>query len=253
MKKIIGFFIALVMLSCVYGQSKLPVPVQKLFSQLVYVQGGDFLYQKFYLDNVGEQGQQTKVRDLLVAKYEVNRELYEFVTGEKKERWDFYENKPEDLTKPANGISWYEAVEFCNKLSEISGLKKCYKIDGTNVSFDENADGFRLPTDIEWEYFGTGGAKSKGGAYVGNSNFLDDVANCSGRLAQCGLKKPNELGLYDLAGNVWEWCWDGDEKMRHVRGGSYGTNARASYTNANPVAEATTKADDFGFRVVKNK
>ncbi|MDP3114011.1 MAG: bifunctional serine/threonine-protein kinase/formylglycine-generating enzyme family protein, partial [Candidatus Cloacimonadaceae bacterium] len=121
---------------------------------------------------------------------------------------------------PVEQVSWYDAVDFCNKRSLKEGLKPCYSIGGNtkpsswssgSIVCDWSAEGYRLPTEAEWEYAARGGNKSKGYNYSG-SNDINAVAwfigNSGEKTHSVGTKSANELGIHDLTGNVWEWCWD---------------------------------------------
>ena len=115
---------------------------------------------------------------------------------------------------PMEKVSWYDCQQFIRRLSELTG------------------SAFRLPTEAEWEYAARGGARSKGFDYAGSDN-IDEVAwyndNSGEDIHEVGLKRPNELGLHDMSGNVYEWCEDGykthqDQKEsyhRGIRGGNY--------------------------------
>jgi len=109
---------------------------------------------------------------------------------------------------PVESVSWYDAVLFCNRLSEALGLRPAYDASGSELRFDLDAPGFRLPTEAEWE---TSARAGKSHLYAGSSD-VDTVAwywgNTGGLTQPVGRKKPNEVGLYDMSGNVAEWVWD---------------------------------------------
>jgi len=123
-------------------------------------------------------------------------------------------------------VNWYDAVEYCNWLSEQEGLVKCYSINKNKkdpfnqneydnlkwlVTCDFRADGYRLPTEAEWEYAAWGGSQNAQNTVKGN-NMGDNIAwrffSSRDKIHPVGRDKPNELGIYDMNGNVWEWCWD---------------------------------------------
>ena len=150
-------------------------------------------------------------RSFYMAKYPVTYEEYDLFCDEIVGR-----TRPEDTgwgrgAMPVSALTWYDAVAYCNWLSEKEGLTPCYSGKGKATKCDFTANGYRLPTEAEWEYAARGGHLSKGYEYAG-SDDPDGVAwyadNSEGRTHPVGQKQPNELGLYDMSGNLFEWCWD---------------------------------------------
>ncbi len=148
-----------------------------------------------------------------IGKYELLGSEYNKVMGEGA---DYYESE----RHPLDSVNWFDAVEFCNKLSEYEGLTPVYTINGEDVSWDQNADGYRLPTEGEWELACRAGTSTS--LYNGEMPridfsphthpLLDEIAwygkTMGGAANQVGLKQPNNFGLYDMIGNVGEFCWD---------------------------------------------
>ena len=188
-----------------FGNKSRGITVQKGVSQptpdnMVFVQGGTFQMGS----NSGKPVHTVTVNDFYIGKYEVTQKEWKEVMGSNPSNW-----KCDNL--PVEQVSWYDAVEFCNKKSRKEGLTPCYSGSGKSITFNFNANGYRLPTEAEWEYAAGGGNKSRNYKYSG-SNSIGDVAwyrsNSGNKTHQVGTKQPNELGIYDMSGNVYEWCND---------------------------------------------
>lgn len=141
-------------------------------------------------------------RRFAIGSAPVTQKLYEDVTGDPL-RGSFRGDN-----RPVQGISWYECIIFCNALSRREGLTEVYALRGTRVltAADMSANGYRLPTELEWTFACLAGAGSL------SEGELSDVAwyhaNAGGRTHDVREKRPNRLGLYDMLGNVSEWCFD---------------------------------------------
>jgi formylglycine-generating enzyme required for sulfatase activity len=214
-----------------------------------------------------------------MGKYEVTQKEWTAIMGSNPSEF-----KGDNL--PVENVSWYDAIEYCNRLSEKEKLTPAYTIDksqkdGNNksgvddikwtVGWNRNANGYRLPTEAEWEYAAKGGNGSPGNYTYAGSNNVGEVAwydeNSAGSTQEVGAKNPNELGLYDMSGNVWEWCWDwygtydtanqtdpigaSSGSDRVGRGGGWIDSARfvrsASRYDGNPSSRGVL----LGFRIVR--
>ena len=159
----------------------------------------------------------------------------------------------EDLL-PVVGVSWWEAVHFCNLLSAGAGLGAAYRVCGDDVAWDTSAEGYRLPSEAEWERACRAG--SAGPRY----GALDEIAwyrgNSGGRAHVVGTKVPNAWGVHDALGNVWEWCWDlADPEVygsyRVLRGGGWFDEHWSCRASVRRRSHPTFQIDDVGFRVAR--
>ena len=255
--------------------------VESKLENMVFIQGGK--YQPSFAD------EEREVFDIEICKYPTTQKMW----------IEVMENNPSNFkgdNKPIESITWWEALEFCNKLSEKYGLEPVYDLSKStqgilmikelggeivypDVANFKNTEGFRLPTEVEWEWFARGGQNAiKQGTldYIySGSNSINEIAwyyensgGNKGATQDVGLKKPNQLGLYDCTGNVWEWCYDTTENIeegknyiykafdssniyRRLKGGSWVNSAKnctVLYRSSNQVTYARY---DIGFRLVR--
>jgi len=277
MKKAL-FLLLLLTVVCISGCA------QDYTNEMIYVEGGPFVntYSKYY-------GLDIIIEDFYISKYEISGQEWEKVMG-----YNPSEFKGDNL--PVDSVSWYEAIEYCNKRSIMEGLEPYYNIDKATkdpeniseyddmkwtVTINENANGYRLPTEAEGEYAASGGQKSKNYKYSGGDN-PDDVgwywrnsgdeylsgdwlwpviAANNNRTQPIGSKKANELGLYDMAGNVREWCWDSVKDTSYQpgafyriwKGGGWIGDDKCFEISYQGKYEANGKAADTGLRVCRSK
>jgi len=209
------------------------------------------------------------VSPFYIDKYLVTQEQYQAVMGDNPSRWKGARN-------PVEQVRWSDAVRFCNARSRREGLQLCYDLQTWQCNFEAN--GYRLPTEAEWEYACRAGAQTA--YFFGNgpaqlADYAWSEKNAGGHPQPVGQKRPNAWGLYDMSGNLWQWCNDfykvdyyqeapqenprgpkeGETKV--VRGGAWRFSAescRSGYRyNENPgYVDVCFGYDIYGFRCVRN-
>lgn len=255
--------------------------MDKKNDDLVFVKGGSFTS-----DKSSDKVKSVKLPNFYIGKYEVTQAEWVKVMGSNPSEF-IGENSPVEM------VSWYDAVEYCNRRSMQEGFVPYYNIDKEQqdsnnkngndpikwtVTIHEGADGYRLPTEAEWEYAASGGQVSKGYTYSG-SNQADEVAwywrnagdkylngnwnwpiieSNHNQTKRIGTRKPNELGIYDMSGNVREWCWDWFEDsnfasgtFRVVKGGGWIGDISNNEISFRGKFDPNGFGPDQGFRVVR--
>lgn len=204
--------------------------------------------------------------DFWMAETEVTQQQYRNLMGSSPSYF-----KGDDL--PVESVSWFEAVAYCNALSDRESLTKCYSIDGSSVTWTGGfrCTGYRLPTEAEWEYaanpISTQRTVYAGSDTVGEVAWID--TNSASTTHAVKTKLANKRGLYDLSGNVWEWVWDyylsdygslpstdpmgpATGTLRVIHGGAWynpDTNARIS---ARSGYSPSLRYNSLGFRIVRS-
>ena len=235
----------------------------RMAKEMVRVPAGEFMMGALEDDKQAYDDERPRhkvilTRDFMIGKYAVTQALWEGVMGSNPSSF-------KGANRPVERVSWFDVVEFCNKLSKREGLDPAYTINGEDVTCNWNAKGYRLPTEAEWEYSARGGEYHK---YSGSYN-VDEVAwytkNSGNQTHPVGQKKPNGFGLYDMTGNVWEWVWDwygayssgsqtdptGTDSgpFRVLRGGCWYNVARYTRVSRCYSFGPTRRDADLGFRL----
>lgn len=196
-----------------------------------------------------------EVKPFYMSKYAVSEAIYKAVMGDVRtssERYVLFEHD----NLPVVNISWIDAITFCNALSVLFNLTPCYTLNSDSLltDCDFSASGFRLPTIAEWQSACRGGQKG----YLYDN--IDEIAwysqNSEGQRHENGLKKPNNYGLFDMIGNVWEWCWDLYDRDRYDNyrlfcGGSFAEEKRGCGATSKRRSQPDFKIDDLGFRLCR--
>ena len=262
LKRIITLFPIAILSVCFFScADRRKDNINSIGMEFVQIPAGEFMMGKDAEDSV-KRHKVIISNPFCIGKYEVTQEQWHEVMGENPSPFRKETVGYSTKNHPVDFVSWYDAIEFCNKLSAREGLTPAYSLSGREtynsktrthrVQWERDANGYRLPTEAEWEYacragttteYYTGAAESdlaSAGWYLGNSE---------GRPHPIGQKAPNAWGLYDMHGNVEEWCWDcfgaypdenvtdpdgsapgkNDCRSRVVRGGSFCMGDASSY------------------------
>jgi len=262
------------------GQTLPAAFIYRLFLDIVRVEGGSFQMGTVSGGNDNERPVHTvSVGSFYMGRTEVTQGQWRTVMGNNPSQ----ENSGIGDNNPVNMVNLYQALVFCNKLSMREGLTPVYSIGGSTdparwgsasadaVQANWGANGYRLPTEAEWEFAARGGNSSRGYTYAGGNDIgsLGWYYENSGRKTQpVATKEANELGLHDMSGNVWEWCWDrygtyseGTQdnprgatsgSSRVLRGGSWTGYSGFMRSASRGATSHQHRYDYVGFRVVRS-
>jgi formylglycine-generating enzyme required for sulfatase activity len=269
--KFLSLFMLVGVLSVPVSVSAQGVPGDILLD-FVKIEGGFFIMGSPASEvsrHKDEIQRQVMVGAFYMAKNEVTQREYETIMRTNPSKFH-------GASLPVEQVSWYDAVAYCNARSIIEGLTPAYVIRETEILWDHDADGYRLPTEAEWEYACRAGTK---GAYHTGGNITTNLANFDGnypynrhakgryraRTTTVRSFAPNDWGLYDMHGNVYEWCWDQYKEYSNtgtldgflwnpavMRGGSWYSEARFLRSANRVSADRTAKTDYIGFRIVRS-
>jgi sulfatase modifying factor 1 len=169
---------------------------------------------------------------------------------------------------PVLGVNWYDVLKWCNAKSQMEGLSPAYSINGaiyktgnsTIPAINPVANGYRMPTEAQWEWAARGGVLSNGYEFSGAdiqqaTDYVWYDGNSNGSLQAVGTKLPNELGIHDMSGNAFEWCWeifDPVSGSRQIRGGSYLSILDFCAVDLPFGANPSSRNLPIGFRIVRN-
>ena len=250
---------------------------------MIHVQGGTFIMGRDTW-RANAPIHEVTVNDFHIGEFPVTNLLWETLISKKNNRFSFIgENRPME------NVSWFDAVVFCNALNILCNLEPCYFSDAQHkIIFGKTNDGFtfqnegivylkadiksyRLPIEIEWEFAARGGTYWRNNLHFSGGNDLNNVGwydeNSHNETKPIGLKFPNQLGIYDMSGNVWEWCYDwynalyktssdptplGPDKGNHrvLRGGCWHSRVLLCGVAHRFRDSPSNRSNDIGFRLV---
>lgn len=239
-------------------------PVANVPIKMVLVQGDSTVIGSVGPDADDDEFPPVKLRipNFWISPYEITNEQWSMVYPE-----HFYNVRDKDL--PVTNVSFLEVLEYCNEKSLKDNLQPCYDFQ-TGYVCDFSANGYRLPTEAEWEFAAKGRKKDRFDPYSGSDD--PDKAgwhsgNSDGNLKEVGKKRANELGIYDMSGNAYEWVWnwygpytssgkpfEGPSRGtdRVIRGGSYNHDAKAMRVTNRSFIKQFAKSPYLGFRLVRS-